>query len=415
MGFASAWLDKRTLFPRLIGTKPDKNTGIIIVVPAYNEPVITSLLNSLSRCESPECKSEVVVVVNAPPDADNEALRINEKCINDIELWKDQNSSFFNLHAVSTGKSAAREWGVGMARKAGMDEALRRFDDIGNPFGIIVSLDADCTVDENYFTSLENDFLNQNKKMACSIAFAHDLTGDNNAVNSIIQYELHLRYYIQSLNFAGFPYAFNTVGSAMAVRALQYLKCGGMNRRQAGEDFYFIQKLVEMGGYFSLNSTIVHPSSRQSDRVPFGTGATLGKLAEGNEEIFTTYNPDAFEELRTLFSSAGYLWHYSKDDLVTFFNKLPAGLRQFMKEDEFIEKISEIQRNTSDEKSFRKRFFVWFNMFRIVKYLNYVHLSLFIKQPVVVAAMKMLNLQGTNDVPQNSMDLLNYYRKLESV
>ncbi len=34
------------------------------------------------------------------------------------------------------------------------------------------------------------------------------------------------------------------VGSALAVKALQYVKAGGMNRKQAGEDFYFVQKLV---------------------------------------------------------------------------------------------------------------------------------------------------------------------------
>ena len=55
----------------------------------------------------------------------------------------------------------------------------------------------------------------------------------------------------------------------MAVKALPYVKAGGMNRRQAGEDFYFIQKLVPSGGYFSLNSTTVYPSPRASDQGSF--------------------------------------------------------------------------------------------------------------------------------------------------
>ena len=44
-------------------------------------------------------------------------------------------------------------WGVGLARKTGMDEAVRRFDIINNPEGVILSLDADCTVEHNYFVS----------------------------------------------------------------------------------------------------------------------------------------------------------------------------------------------------------------------------------------------------------------------
>ena len=38
MGFASAYLEERALFPEIIKEAPDKHTGIIVVVPAYNEP-----------------------------------------------------------------------------------------------------------------------------------------------------------------------------------------------------------------------------------------------------------------------------------------------------------------------------------------------------------------------------------------
>ncbi len=74
-----------------------------------------------------------------------------------------------------------------------------------------------------------------------------------------------------------------------------------MNRRQAGEDFYFIQKLVPAGGYFNLNSTTVYPSPRASSRVPFGTGASMRKLSAETSSTFLTYNILAFKELRTFF------------------------------------------------------------------------------------------------------------------
>ena len=85
MGFASAYLEERALFPELIKEAPDKQTGIIVVVPAYNEPDITSLLDSLALCTEPECGVEVIVVVNAPADAVQSISENNELTIKNIE------------------------------------------------------------------------------------------------------------------------------------------------------------------------------------------------------------------------------------------------------------------------------------------------------------------------------------------
>ena len=43
MGFASTWLEERALFPEIIQEPTDKQTGIIVVVPSYNEPGICKL------------------------------------------------------------------------------------------------------------------------------------------------------------------------------------------------------------------------------------------------------------------------------------------------------------------------------------------------------------------------------------
>ena len=214
-----------------------------------------------------------------------ESIENNKLTIKNIESWKKENSNcFFRLFAFMTGQSSVSGWGVGLARKTGMDEAVRRFNSIDNPDGVILNLDADCLVEKNYFVSVCNELLKKKDRTACSIYFEHPLSGNDfpeNIYKYITLYELHLRYYFQGLAYSGFPYVFHTVGSAIAVKALPYIKAGGMNRRQAGEDFYFIQKLVPAGGYFNLNSTTVYPSPRASSRVPFGTGASIGKLSEG--------------------------------------------------------------------------------------------------------------------------------------
>ena len=417
MGFATSYLEERALFPQRITEAPDTETGIIVVVPAYNETGIVNMLDSLARCRAPQCKVEVIVVVNAPASASRGIVDTNIRCIEDIESWKCTNkSSFFRLFIFDTGSHSYSGWGVGMARKTGMDEALRRFDQLARPDGVILNLDADCRVKENYLTAVENDFLRRKERSACSIYFEHPVAGEEfqqSQYSAITLYELHLRFYYQGLIYSGFPDVFHTVGSAIAVKALPYVKAGGMNRKQAGEDFYFIQKLIPQGGYIALNSTTVYPSPRSSGRVPFGTGATMGKMESDPGAHLMTYNVEAFNELRYLTELTGKLYNASSSDLEEIFNSLPPGLKMFTGEDEWIGKTAEIRKNTATYSSFSKRFFSWFNMFRVVKYMNFVHDRIFEKQPVEVSAMKLLAMKGMSHSPADALSLLMHYRLLE--
>jgi hypothetical protein len=416
MGFASTYLDKWALFPEIVKEVPDNLTGIIVVIPSYDEPGICKLLNSLALCSEPECKVEVIIVVNAPGNASEQALENNRISINNIESWKRKNSKcFFQLFSFIVSPIIPR-WGVGLARKAGMDEAVRRFNTINNPEGVIVSLDADCMVAQNYFVAICDELLKRNDRTACSINFEHSLSGiefPSGVYKSIILYELHLRYYFQGLAFSGFPYVFHTVGSAAAVKALEYVKVGGMNRRQAGEDFYFIQKLVPSPGYFNLLTTTVFPSPRASSRVPFGTGASIGKLSEGSGSTLLSYNVQAFMELRLLFGLIENVYESNSENLPDCYNLLPRGLKSFVNEKEWSERMIEIRDNTNSLLSFKKRFFGWFNMFKIVKYLNFVHSEIFEKKPVEVAASELFRESGAVFCSVKPLELLLEYRRLE--
>ena len=188
-----------------------------------------------------------------------------------------------------------------------------------------------------------------------------------------------------------------------------------MNRRQAGEDFYFIQKLVNSGGYFNLNSTTVFPSPRVSSRVPFGTGASIRKLTEENCPTLFTYNILAFKELRYFFGMIEEIYHLTPIELPACYNSLPQGLKYFIDEKGWIGKMMEIKNNTSGIASFRKRFFEWFNMFRIVKYLNMVHTGIFEKKPVDVSASELLENTGRSFKSKEPLNLLLYYRDLEKI
>lgn len=418
MGFASTWLKEKELSAEIILEAPDRQTGIIVVIPSYNEPGIGKLLNSLALCSEPDCKVEVIVVVNAPAEASGESIKNNKITILNIETWKKENKNCFFRVFAFIADSSLSNWGVGLARKTGMDEALRRFNITDKPEGVILSLDADCLVEKNYFVSVCNELLKKKDRTACSIYFEHPLSGDDFPeiiYRSIVLYELHLRYYFQGLAFSGFPYVFHTVGSALAVKAMPYLKAGGMNRKQAGEDFYFIQKLLPAGGFFSLNSTTVYPSPRTSFRVPFGTGASMEKLSKENEPVLPTYNFRAFEDLRLFFELNQAFYSADPADLHKIYSTLPESLRLFSDEDEWTNKIVEIKSNTSGLSSFKKRFFGWFNMFRIVKYLNYVHQGFFKKIPVEFAARVLLEKIGHDFVSDDPLKLLLHYRSMEKI
>ena len=411
MSFASAYIEKNTLFPQLIDEKPEADTGIIVVIPSYDEPDINKVIDSLTQAEKPECNVEVIVVVNAPQNASLCSLEQNRNTLSDIESRKNDKNIWFRLFSLDIKPGVIQGWGVGLARKTGMDEALRRFCAINNRFGIITNLDADCRVEKNYFTTIYNQFYKHKNLNACSIYFEHDITGNEFSeleYRNILQYELHMRYFLQGLKFTGCPWGFHTIGSSMAVRAEQYAFQGGMNRRQAGEDFYFIQKMISAGGYFSLNTTTVYPSSRTSFRVPFGTGTAMAKLSKESDSQFMTYNPATFSDLHTLFGMLNLLYDKSCN-----YDAIPDSVKLYIDKNEWEQKIIEIRENTANEQAFRKRFFNWFNMFKIVQYLNTVHQKLFYKMPVVLAAADFLqNIQVvyTGNSPE---DLLNYYRGLE--
>ena len=255
-----------------------------------------------------------------------------------------------------------------------MDEAIRRFNFLNEPNGIIVSLDADTLVEENYLVEIESFFKQNPDHVGATITFSHQIEGlEKKHLEGVQFYEKYMDYYKNALDFAGYPWPMFTVGSAFAVKAEAYVKRGGMNRRQAGEDFYFLQNLVQIGPVGEITGTTVHPSARLSDRVPFGTGPVLQKWMKGEENLSKTYNFQAFNDLKQLFDFKNLLFKISEKEYEELLKKLPASVGIFLKEDNFWFEISDLNKNCSTLPAFQKRFFQKFNAFKILKYLNFSH------------------------------------------
>ena len=364
----NAYLKKHAFCDQLIDTKPSTELGLVVVIPCLREPQLLETLKSLTLCTSPTFAIEVIIVINQSEDADQETIEANNKSLKDARLFAEQNNtkqrSFYPLSIELPTKHA----GVGLARKIGMDEAVRRFDSI-NMEGIIVNLDADCTVSENYFTEIETHFEKGNK--AASFYFEHPLDGlSEDVTNAIISYELFLRYYINMQRLIAYPWAYQTIGSAMAVTSDLYQQQGGMNRRKAGEDFYFMQKFIELGRCDELNQLTVFASSRKSDRVPFGTGKAITDICEGHE-IQSFYHPESFHHLSEIYSFLPTFYVANESQIAMLFSTLDKSLSSFLEANNWAEKLLEIKAKTVDYASFRKRFFRSFNAFQLMKFMHW--------------------------------------------
>jgi len=389
--FASRYLDKNKVEP-LISAPPSPLLKISVVIPCYREPDILQTLESLKNCHLPDSEVEVIVLINHSESAPEEIKDFNKKTKTEIESWIKKNSgegyTFFAVGPIDLRKKWA---GAGLARKKGMDEAVRRFNLVENPGGIVVSLDADTLVQENYFTEIEKFFKSHPKNPGATIAFSHQKEGlGEKHLQGIFLYEKYMDYYKNALEFCGYPYPMFTVGSAFAVTAEAYVKRGGMNRRQAGEDFYFLQNLAQIGPVGEIRSTTVFPSARLSSRVPFGTGPILQKWMEGKEDLTQTYNFEAFGDLKDFFDVKDQLYQIEKQDYKLLIMKLPLSVGNFLVEDDFWKEITDLNQNCSSLKSFQTRFFQKFNAFKILKFLNFCH-PLFYQKENLEEQIRKLN------------------------
>ncbi len=375
-----------------ISSVPDAATEIIVVIPCYREPAILQTLESLKACDLPVSKVEVIVLINHS-EIDSEAIKsYNQNTRTELDSWIDTNRNtgidFFAVGPVNLPKKWA---GAGLARKRGMDEAVRRFNLIGKPHGIVVSLDADTLVQINYLVEIEKHFRNNLKHIGATLAFEHQRKDlGEKQKEGILLYEMYLNYYKHALNFAGYPYSMFTIGSAFAVRALAYVKRGGMNRRQAGEDFYFLQNLVQIGTVGEITTSKVYPSARLSDRVPFGTGPILHKWMKGEEDLTKTYNFRSFSDLKRFFHIKDDLYKIDENRFREVLNKLPKSISEFVQCDNFWDEMDDLNKNCSSLAAFQTRFFQKFNAFKILKYLNFAH-ERFYEKADLNAQMELLD------------------------
>lgn len=338
------------------------------MIPAYRESFegLKETINSI--CHSPKkIKYKILILNNYRENDSTEIRHTAAEVTKQLQLYtKEKPLPVLVFESVLTGKKA----GVGMARKLLMDTALLCFV-AQNKDGLIINIDADTVVEENYLSTIQKQFNCNSNIEAASIAFHHPST---KSLEPILLYELHLRYFINMKRLLSLPYAYQTVGSAMAVSAHAYAKEGGMNMRQAGEDFYFIHKFTKNHSLIDINDTCVYPSGRSSDRVPFGTGKAVNDITELGSQSYNTYNPESFKVIKEWLEKIELNLILQETTPALTANK---NLKAFLEQQQFAKAYARIIDGSSDPKIRVKNFYNWFDAFLLMKCLHHLRDSEF--------------------------------------
>ncbi len=407
MGFADFYFTRFKTYNRHIPEDPvPEDLQIIVVIPALREYRLFQTIECLANNDF-HGRAEVIVVFNSQEKEDKGIVQLHRRQADLLPGYSTENVRFIPIVETDLPTRIA---GAGLARKLGMDIALMRFNKIDNDQGIIASLDADTLCDGNYLSTLVDSFARHPAAPGATIAFEHPVEGDEfpaEVYSAIVLYELYLRYYVEALRYVGFPYAYHTVGSAFAVRAWAYARQGGMGLQQAGEDFYFLHKIIPLGHFFEIKNTRVYPSPRMSTRVPFGTGPVIRRIVADHMNDYPVYPLQCFFNLKPIFNRVNQL--FEKD----VHRELTGCVRQFLHENDFDIALENMRANSASAFTFEKRFYSWFDAFRVVKFLNFCADHFFPRRPVTSQAKLLLEKKDIKFVG-NNLELLYTYRQIQN-
>ncbi|MDX1909504.1 MAG: glycosyltransferase [Bacteroidia bacterium] len=357
-----SYLQKQRFAPRQILVPPYPGLGLVVVIPCHREPDLLMTLTQIEQADPPACPVEVIVVVNAGASASPAVQAQNAATVAALKDWTEtpRRYRYFVLHFPALPDAHA---GIGLARKIGMDEAVDRLEQAGNPQGIITCLHADASPDTGYLRELVAHFQAHPRTEAACVALAYETSASPDQTEGIVWHELGMRYHIQALRRAGHPQAWYPAGTAMAVRADAYQLRGGMNRRKTASDFHFLHKFTAEGTFKPCHRTTVRVSARPSDRIPFGAGKAVADWLQGDQAVRFVPPLAVYEALGAFLASGPALFEGRQVDW-------PPVMASFLTAQAFDQALPDMRRYGVKPASFQKRLLAWMDALRVVQYIH---------------------------------------------
>jgi len=428
------YLKKQNLTKWNIELGENKLFNNIIVIPAINEfKNIKNLIESISKnSKNHLSKTLILFIVNNCISADISIKQENLKSLNLLRNFINNNDFGLNIgfiDACENNKAIPDKiCGVGFARKIGLDLSLNYFDYSNNSKKILISLDADCIVSDNYLEIIVEDF-NRLNLHAGVVNFNHTLPEDTERKAAIINYEIFLRYYVLGLQYANSHFAYHSIGSTIVCDVESYVKVGGMNKRKAGEDFYFLEKLAKINKIYKVADATVFPSARESNRVPFGTGQRIIRFLGNSQNEYLLYSSKSFEILRKwllIFENEIISINISENlsnNLLQKAKMVSPFLFDFLNEQGFEKDWNNILSNSNSYEQLKKQQISWMDGFRTLKLIHYLRDNVYPNINMFNAVKELFDLMkkkfpyNTNDLIPSikiQLEFLNFLRKMDS-
>ena len=130
----------------------------------------------------------------------------------------------------------------------------------------------------------------------------------------------------------------------------------------------------------------------------------MNEIMGSADRIYKTYHPDSFKVIADLVKGGLEAFH-SKRIVV------PKKLQGFLDQKTVEVKYAELTKHTSSEEGYRKRFFDWFDAFKLMKALHYLRDHFFKSIPVIEATWYVM--PGIKGKPL--LETLNIYRELDKL
>ena len=278
------------------------------------------------------------------------------------------NSALLLVDRFSPGQQIPEKQGVGLARKIGADIALTLINSkhITRPW--IYTSDADAHLPDDYFSALDGDTSTNHRGQSAAAIYPFKHLCDDSPVGQATRlYEQRMQQYVDGLYSAGSPYAFQTIGSAIAVSAKHYAEVRGFPKRSGGEDFYLLNKLAKTGAINKLQAPEIIIEARQSDRVPFGTGPAIGKLLleQNIHQTKIFYHPQIFVALKTWLDVMAMSQVRPLNDL-----PLSASTLDALQTIGVIKAIEAARKVSNSPQSYIKHMHTWFDAFKTLKFVH---------------------------------------------
>ena len=355
----------------------------VLVIPAYREH--ETLLERLAQLPGAANNANLVILVLNRPDSDPDQQANNElrsalarlpvtSPQPTLRRLNDHNEIVVHDMELTVGATASSQ-GVGLARKTGCDIAFCWMLAGTIDGDWIYSSDADAVLPRDYFNKLT---LCEPLAIAAVMPFRH-VAGPDQACNlATALYELRMHHYVLGLEYANSPYAHHSLGSCLAIRASAYAKVHGFPRRSGAEDFYLLNKVSKLGPVARPGGEPVLLQSRYSERVPFGTGPAVAKIAQAPEprEAKLFYQQACFQALRAMLAAVPGLRKPPSVELAVQLEShglersLAIASAAAMTHMKLEAALQHCRRQGKSDGQFQRQFHQWFDGFRTLKFVH---------------------------------------------